>query len=476
VRRGVRSNAVQAKLCLFIQHQLTGEKLSHDQLCGANSLGGSKCKQFDRRGLAMTVSNEPTILCIASFFKGNDFIRECKRQGARVVLLTREKLLGEDWARESLADLIAVPGKASVQSYLAAATYVARHRRVSRVVALEEYDIVTAAHIREHLSVAGMGTTAARCFQDKLAMRAKARDVGIPQPEFVPLINSDAIEEFMTRTPAPWMLKPRIGASSMGIKKVSEPEIVRRAIADLDAREAFHETTPFHLLERYIPGDVYHVDSLVEGGKILFASVERYGAPPFEVSQFGGVTLSQTVKNPSETRRSLLALNKKLLKGFNFERGVMHAEFIRCAHPQKPGKSIRPVVTSERNQFYFLEVAARVGGAYTSDTISAASGINLWCEWARIELATPEQPYILPPVRQEYAGIAVSLARQEHPCTCRYTDPEIVYRVRRPWHVGLIVQSPDYERVRDLLARYGRRFSEDFTAVAPPEKSPEQHL
>ena len=184
---------------------------------------------------------------------------------------------------------------------------------VSRVVALEEYDIVTAAHIREHLSVPGMGTTTARCFQDKLAMRARARDLGIPQPEFVPLLNYEVIDEFMKRTPAPWMLKPRIGASAMGIKKLHEPEMVWSAIAELDAREAFHENSPFYLLEHYIPGDVYHVDSLVEGGKILFASVERYGAPPFEVSHFGGVNLSHTVKHGSREQRALLALNKKLL-------------------------------------------------------------------------------------------------------------------------------------------------------------------
>jgi len=127
----------------------------------------------------MTDLKAATIICVASFFKGNDFIRECKRLGAAVVLLTREKLLDAGWARESLDDLIAIPGKTSVQSYLAAATYVARQRRVLRVVALEEYDIVTAAHIREHLGVTGMGTTVARCFQDKLAMRCKANQVGI---------------------------------------------------------------------------------------------------------------------------------------------------------------------------------------------------------------------------------------------------------------------------------------------------------
>ena len=377
-------------------------------------------------------SNEPTILCIASFFKGNDFIRECKRQGARVVLLTREKLLGAEWARESLADLVAIPGKTSVQSYLAAASRVAEQRRVSRVVALEEYDIVTAAHIREHLCVPGMGTSTARCFQDKLTMRAKACEQRLPQPQFVPLLNYEAIDAFMKRITAPWMLKPRIGASAMGIKKLHEPEEVWRAIAELNAREAFHETAAFHLLEQYIPGDVYHVDSLVEGGRILFASVERYGAPPFEVSQFGGVTLSRTVRHDSEERRKL--------------------------------------------RFYFLEVAARVGGAYTTDTIEAASGINPWREWAGIELGTAERPYILPPVRQEYGGLALSLARQEHPCTSRYTEPEIVYRVSKPWHVGLIIRSPDYERVIDLLTQYARRFTEDFTAVAPPEETAEQHL
>ena len=428
----------------------------------------------------MTESNEPTILCVASFFKGNDFIRECSRQGTRVVLLTREKLLGADWAREALADLVAIPGKTSVQSYLAAATHVAHQRRVSRVVALEEYDIVTAAHIREHLGLPGIGATTARCFQDKLSMRTKARDRGLPQPEFVPLINYQAIDELMKRTSPPWMLKPRIGASAMGIRKLEQPEDVWRAIAELDAREAFTETSAFHLLEQYIPGDVYHVDSLVEGGKIVFASVERYGVTPFDVTHYGGVTISHTVKRGAPERRLLLALNRRLLKSFGFERGVTHAEFIHCSEAQQ---FVRAGVSQPRkfpvpanDQFYFLEVAARVGGAHTTDTIAAATGINPWREWARIELATAERPYVLPKVRQEYAGIALSLARQEHPSTARYTDPEIVYRVGKPWHVGLVVRSPDHERVIELLAQYTHRFNEDFTAVAPPEETPGQHL
>ena len=411
-------------------------------------------------------NSKPTVLCIASFFKGNDFIRECKLQGAGVVLLTREKLLGAEWARDSLDELIAIPGKTSVQSYLAAAVYVARQRRVMRVVALEEYDIVTAAHIREHLGVSGMGTTIARSFQDKLAMRCKANEVTIPQARFVPLVNYEVVDEFMKQTPSPWMLKPRIGASSMGIKKLHDPEAVWRALADLDTREQFHERSDFHLLEQFVPGDVYHVDSLVAAGKVLFASVERYGAPPFDVSHSGGVPISYFVKHGSREQRALLMLNKKLLKSFEFEQGVTHAEFIRPTD----------AVQHQNEQYIFLEVAARVGGAYTADTIAAATGINLWREWARIELATPERPYILPPVRKEYGGIAVSLAREENPSTRLYDDPEIVYRVCKPWHVGLIVRSPDHERVVSLVNEYAQRFREDFTAVAPAEERAEQHL
>ena len=409
-------------------------------------------------------NSKPTILCIASFFKGNDFIRECKRQGAGVVLLTREKLLEAEWARDSLDDLIAIAGKTSVQSYLAAATYVARQRRVVRVVALEEYDIVTAAHIREHLCVSGLGTTIARSFQDKLAMRCKANEVAIPQPKFVPLVNYEVLDEFMKQISSPWMLKPRIGASSMGMKKLHDPEAVWRAVDHLDAREPFHERSDFHLLEQFVPGDVFHVDSLVAAGKVLFASVERYGVPPFEVSHSGGVPISYFVKYNSREQRTLLALNEKLLKGFGFDQGVTHAEFIR------------PAARHQNEQFIFLEVAARVGGAYTADTIAAATGINLWCEWARIELATLERPYVLPPVRKEYGGIAVSLARQENPSTCLYNDPEIAYRVCKPWHVGLIVRSPDQGRVVSLLNEYAQRFREDFTAVAPAEERAEQHL
>ena len=46
-----------------------------------------------------------TFLCITTYEKGQEFMRECKRQGCRVFLLTAETLRNADWPRESSTTL-----------------------------------------------------------------------------------------------------------------------------------------------------------------------------------------------------------------------------------------------------------------------------------------------------------------------------------------------------------------------------------
>ena len=105
---------------------------------------------------------------------------------------------------------------------------------------------------------------------------------------------------------------------------------------------------------------------------------------------------------PSSTTRDdqkrLFELNRQLITSLGLVRGAAHAEFIKSAAD---------------GQFYFLEIAARVGGAYIAEVLEAASGINIWREWAGIELARGERPLELHTTRREYGGIALSLARQE---------------------------------------------------------------
>jgi ATP-grasp domain len=403
--------------------------------------------------MSEAIPRSPTFVCLASYFKGIEFLRECKRQGARVILVTKEKLLQEDWPRESLDDIIALPNDAGPELFIYLVSQLGRPQQIDRIIALEEFDVITAGLIREHLCMDGMTSAAARVFRDKLSMRAHASKAGIPVPEFVHVLNYDELRDYMARVPAPWVLKPRSDVSAFGIKKLEDSEQVWRAIDALDARENLRDRSPYYLLERFIAGDVFHVDSLVKDGKVIFAGVNAYGRPPLDVTHQGGVFISRTVRHGSEDERKLLKLNRKLIAALGLMHGAAHAEFIKSA---------------ETGEFYFLEIAARVGGAYISESLEAASGINIWREWAAIEVARDNGSYKLPAVRKEYGGIVLSLARQEYPDTSSYTDEEIVYRVKKLHHVGLVVRSNRLERVDELLNSYARRFSEEFTAVAPP--------
>ena len=149
--------------------------------------------------------------------------------------------------------------------------------------------------------------------------------------------------------------------------------------------------------------------------------------------------------------------NEHVLSGFGLGRGVSHTEFIR-AHGS--------------DGFVFLETSARVGGAFIVDTIEAATGINLWREWARVEIAGEHGTYAVPPHRDEYAAIVLTLARQESPDMSGYTDPEIATTIRRDHHAGIIVRSPEPQRIEALLADYTQRFYRDFFATAPPPERP----
>ena len=408
--------------------------------------------------MSETGARPRTVACLASYFKGEEFMRECKRRNCRVILVTKEKILHEDWPRDSLDDIIALPNNAPPELYVYVAGQLGRPQKIDRVVALEEFDVVTAGLIREQLCLDGMTSAEARVFRDKLAMRVRARAAGIPVPDFVHVLNYDELREYMARVPAPWVMKPRSDVSAIGIKKLEDSEQVWRWIDALDARENMFERSPYYLLERFVPGEVFHVDSLVNRGRVLFAGVNAYGRPPMEVTHQGGVFISRTLQRNTADERRLLRLNRKLIAALGLTHGAAHAEFIKSAAD---------------GEFYFLEIASRVGGAYIAETLEAASGINIWREWARIETADDRYSYELPKQRKEYGGIVLSLARQEYPDTSAYTDEEIIYRVRKRHHVGLVVRSPRLERVEELTNTYARRFSEEFTAVVPPPERPE---
>jgi len=392
-----------------------------------------------------------TILCVAPYFKGNAFLREAKQQGCTVLLLTSDKLANDAWPRESIDEIHSIPRDADEARIKRTVDGLARRHCIGRIAALDDFDVEMGAMLREHLQVPGMGRTTASHFRDKLAMRMKAKLLGIPVPEFAAVFTDEDVNAWAARVPPPWVLKPRSSAAAIGIKKVNSHDEMWRALhAAGDARSNC-------VLEQFVPGDVYHVDSIVWDGTVVFSVAFKYGRPPMQIAHEGGIFITRRLADDSAEGGALLALNRRLQDGLGLRRGVSHTEFIRA---------------DGSGGFVFLETSARVGGAFIVDTIEAGTGLNLWREWAKIEVAGENGSYGVPPHRDDHSGIVLSLARQETPDMSAYVDPEITTRIRKHHHAGLIVASPDAQRVEALMTDYTERFYRDFFATAPPPDRP----
>lgn len=390
-----------------------------------------------------------TFLCISNFFKGNAFLIELKKQGNRVFLITSEMLRDKPWAFEYIDEVFYMPGQDldwDLELLMKGVGGLMKHHKIQSIIALDDYDVEKATYLRENLRIPGMGQTTGRYFRDKLAMRIKAHDSDIKVPEFAPLFNDDDINQFADHIPAPWVLKPRAEASAHGIIKVHDKESLWENIHQLG------DNRLYYLVEQFKPGDVYHADGLMVDGKNMFCSVSKYLSTPMEICQTGGIFRSANLKYGSEDEKAIKKANAAVMKAFGMKSGATHTEFIKCR---------------EDGEIYFLETSSRVGGAHLAEMVEAATNINLWAEWAKIEDALAKNyKYKLPKVAKNYAGILLTLSTCEHPDLSSFNDPEVYFRVPLAYHAGLIVKSTNQDKVMQLLADYAVRIDEEFSTIA----------
>ena len=399
------------------------------------------------------MSNKKSLnfLCVTTYHKGADFIKSCKAEGNNVYLLTKKKLEHEVWPWEAIDDVFYVDNwdQNDVTKGIA---YKFRTIKFDRFVALDDFDVERVALLREHFRMPGMGRTTSHYFRDKLAMRMKAQTEGIKVPEFTSLFHDVDINAYADRVSPPWLLKPRLEASATGIRKINNREELWQIV------DAIQDERDNYLIEKFAPGDVYHVDSLVVDSKVIFARASKYLDTPLEVAHGGGVFRSATCEMGTKQEKALIKMNADVMKAFGLQFGASHTEFI---------------ASKATGELFFLETSSRVGGAHLAEMVEFASGINLWGEWARIESATlKKEVYKLPTIKNQYAGIVVSLSRFENPDTSDFNDSEIVWRMNKKWHIGMIVVSDRSERVLELLDQYTKRVASDFHASIPsPKKS-----
>ena len=99
---------------------------------------------FSRQSGAET----PSLLCLASYEKGQRFLEEAKKLSCRVYLLTTSALKDAAWPRESLDDILFMTGDQSewnLDDMLVVVARLCRHIHLDRVVALDDFDLEKAA-------------------------------------------------------------------------------------------------------------------------------------------------------------------------------------------------------------------------------------------------------------------------------------------------------------------------------------------
>jgi ATP-grasp domain len=388
-------------------------------------------------------------ICISNFFKGNDFLINLKKLGNRVYLITSEKLRDKPWAVDYIDEIFFMPGQDvdwNLEDLLTGVAGLMRHKKIDAIVALDDFDVEKATYLRENLRMPGMGQTTGRYFRDKLAMRMKAKEEGVPIPAFSALFNDEEINHFADTVSHPWVLKPRSEASASGIMKVHSKEELWQKIHDLG------DNRIKYLVEQFKPGAVYHCDGINWHGKVLFSLTSQYLATPMEISQGGGIFRSANIPYNSADDKAIKKVNEQVMKAFGMQHGATHTEFIKC---------------NDDGKIYFLETASRVGGAHLAEMVEAASNINLWGEWAKIEDCLVKGiEYKLPKTKKEFAGIVLTLSKFEHPNLNGFNDPEVCFRVPLEYHAGLIVKSDQHARVRELLDSYAERLISDFATSA----------
>jgi biotin carboxylase len=160
------------------------------------------------------------------------------------------------------------------------------------------------------------------------------------------------------------------------------------------------------------------------------------------------VYTSWRIDEQSSEAKALFALNRRIIAAFGMLAGVFHIEYIRGRDDGK---------------LYFLEASARVGAGLIENMVEAESGINLWAEWARLEVGEVMPPYSISRSRDVYAGVLASATSVAKPDVNAYLSDHVTNLPAKPYHLGLLVTGASETELRERLMPLAERIEREMT-------------
>lgn len=259
-----------------------------------------------------------------------------------------------------------------------------------------ELSVPVVARLCEVLGLPGHRPEAVDKARDKHRTRAEMKKAGLPTPKNILIHSEQELAEAERAVGFPAVLKPISGAASLGVKKVSSSEELRKGYAEVvgelsklvvssgaltqddGSGKGVRAETAMDctiLLEQYLDGGEVDVDVVMSGGEWRYAAVTDNG-PTLE-PYFNETWAVCPSILPSKQQKELKELAVDTLNCLGFTEGVFHVECKYTSHgPQ------------------LIEVNARMGGGQVHECNLRVWGVDLVEETLFAAAGIPCRPFI----------------------------------------------------------------------------------
>ncbi len=236
---------------------------------------------------------------------------------------------------------------------------------VHRILGATEQLQVPMAETREALNIEGMDIDAAMNFRDKARMKVLFTENNIPCAKHALVHDLESAIGFTKICRYPVVAKPVAGAGAQATFRVTNDDEMRNAFSSLG-----HASAEGVIIEEFILGDEFSLDTFSLNGKILGQTINQYYPTPLEAMSNPWIQWRVVLRKEHNSRSfdDIRKAGKKALDVLGMKTGLSHMEWFR-----RPDGSIA-----------ISEVAARPPGAQFTTLISRACDFDAVRAWARL--------------------------------------------------------------------------------------------
>lgn len=229
----------------------------------------------------------------------------------------------------------------------------------SAVVAEFEFDLLLAGRIRTRLGIHGQSEESALAFRDKVVMKNYLATSSLILPAYQRLITFRDVEKFIEIHEYPVVIKPVDSAASINVNIIHNKEDLIQF-----SKENWQNNL---MIEKFIEGDMFHIDALIENNNEVVLSVSKYVNGCLGYSKLQSLGSFQLSPNDSMYIRLRNYFYQVLDKLPTPETSAYHLE----------------VFYTEDDKLVFCEIASRVGGAFVTESVLQTYSVHLCDYWLR---------------------------------------------------------------------------------------------